>query len=81
MAVMEIMLKKSVSGFICALYLCEQHERDYNAARHECEFDEHALEILNENWCSMHPEDILINSGYPHWIAKYSYKLWSWARA
>ena len=77
---MEIMLKKAVSGFICALYLCEKLERDYIAERHACEFDEDAIEILNENWCSLHPVDVMIRGDYPRWIANYSYKLWSWAR-
>ena len=79
--VKNVHIKKAVSGFICALYLCEQLERNYTAEKHACEWDEHELEILNENWSALHPVDVMINSGYPHWIANYSYKLWRWARA
>ena len=74
------MLKKTVSNFVRAFHLCEQHSINYWQAIADCGDDDHEIEITNENWCSMHPYDMMISSGYPRWIAKYSYKLWRWSR-
>ena len=75
------MLKKTVSNFIRAFHMCEQLEIDYIQDCADCGDDQWEIEILTENWSSIHPVDVMISSGYPHWIAKCSYKLWRWARA
>lgn len=73
------MLKQTVSDFITALHFCEAHELEYkqSLARYG---DEDDIEILNENWCAIHPEDELVSRGYSKRLARLAYKLWAWAR-
>ena len=78
--VKNVHIKEIVREFICALHCCEQNEHNYQKMVDELGDDQLEIEILTENWSAMHPEDIMIRTGYRRWVAKWSYKLWRWAK-